>query len=514
VRNLTIEGGVYLLLLFTPLAFGGVEMWAGGVLQIVTGLVFAVWLWGILGHHDSERTSIWRRYLSLWVPMGLFVLLVLFQLIPLPPAALQSLSPATHHLYENTLPGYAQGDDFHAESLSPWLMDRFEGRIPPGLAGAGALPDIGPAEFDIQSSTRKTLSIYPFLTRMQLTYLLCLAAIFLVITEHFRDRKRLARLLGVAVFSGFVVSFIGIIQKLTWNGNLYWIREGNYINVFGPFVNRNNYAAFAGFLLPLALCLSLRSLRQVRSGEREAIPGFFFNSFSAVVIGGGIFFSLSRGGMLAAGVSTMLVAAFLVYYGRHGIELALLGLLLVFAVGFLVWLGPEAVVERVGTISEAQSTPSLALRVAAWQRSFELIGEHPFLGTGLGTFAFSFMRYAPPGRAWWTTAHNEYIELLADTGLVGGILFIFGIAAYLRLVFKPSLFRQKDSHYAFSGLIAGIAAVLLHSAISSNLQIPANGLMLVVLAGCLLNLVATQGRKSRKPSVSRRRKARSTEAPA
>ena len=73
---------------------------------------------------------------------------------------------------------------------------------------------------------------------------------------------------------------------------------------------------------------------------------------------------------------------------------------------------------------------------------------------------------------------------------------------------------MQDSHYAFSGLIAGITAVLLHSAISSNLQIPANGLMLVVLSGGLLNLVAYQRNKSRKPPRSRQRASRFSEAQA
>src|SRR5258705_11822246 len=53
VTGLIIEGGVSLLLLFSPFAFGGVEMWAQGVFQIVTGFVFTVWCW--------QRVDDWKE---------------------------------------------------------------------------------------------------------------------------------------------------------------------------------------------------------------------------------------------------------------------------------------------------------------------------------------------------------------------------------------------------------------------------------------------------------------------
>src|SRR5213593_528187 len=131
--GLIIEGGIYFLLLFTPIAFGGVEMWAQGVFQIVAGLVVAAWLWtrldpGSTGSGGSSPTR--GRMIALRVSIALFVLLILFQLVPLPPAWVQRISAGTHDLYARALPGYAEGIDFDAERLPSWLMARHQDRIP------------------------------------------------------------------------------------------------------------------------------------------------------------------------------------------------------------------------------------------------------------------------------------------------------------------------------------------------------------------------------------------------
>lgn len=503
---------MYLLLLFTPLAFGGVEDWALGVLQILTGIVVAAWAWGeretAPGAGSGERAdaagpSRW----PLFVPIALFTLLVLFQLVPLPRGAIRTLAPSTDALYTRTVPGYAEGKPFDPDEIGAWLEANEADAIPPGFRepeGAAPLPAPSDA-FAPRASERRTLSIYPLLTREKLTVFLCFAALFAVVLYHFRSRRRLTRLLDMAVFAGFAVSFLGIVQKISWNGKLYWIREGEYLNVFGPFVNRNNYAAFAGLVLPLAVCTALGALRQVRSGERAALPRLVFNGFAAVIIGGGICYSLSRGGMLAAGLAAAIVAAFLVYYGRNRLEMGLLAGFLVVVIGFLIWIGPEAVVERVGTISEGSSTPSLALRFQTWKRVAGMISENAILGTGLGTFRFSFLRYAPPGRSWWTQAHNEYLELICDTGLAGGVLLLAGVLLYLSKVPAPGVFRDTRGRdrYVYAGLVAGIVSLLVHSAVSSNIQIPANGLLLVVLAAALLNLsprsASRQSRRSSRP---------------
>ncbi len=505
MSSLIIEGGIYLLLLLTPFAFGGIEAWAQGIIQILSGLIVAVWAWRALDRGRAARLSGSPAGpaggLAVWVPMIVFLLVICFQLVPLPPGWIQRLSPGADDLYRRTLPGYAEGHGSDSVSLPSWLLATQSDRLPASSVGsnvdAGLLnPPGGSSGFAARSHARRTLSIYVFETRQRLAILLCYVGLFAVAGSYVNSKERLARLLAVAVFSGFAVSLFGIIQKLNWNGKLYWIREGTYINIFGPFVNRNNYAAFAGTVLPVAVCMGLHSLKRMEEGRRDALPHLLLWSFAAATMAGGIFYSLSRGGILSTALSFVVVAFLLIYFGARGRDLAVLAGMMAASAALLWWIGPEKVVERVGTLSEGQNVQSMTLRLGAWKRCLGLIADHPAFGTGLGTFRYGFMRYAPPGETWWTLADNEYVELICDTGLVGGGLLLAGFMGYLLHAGRPARIRGSSDRYAYTGIAAGLFALLIHSVVSANLQMPANALLLAVLGAALLGVARRQESRS------------------
>ena len=227
----------------------------------------------------------------------------------------------------------------------------------------------------------------------------------------------------------------------------------------------------------------------------------------------GIGLSLSRGGMLSASLALLLLLGWLILLGRRDAEIRFLGGFAVLAGAALLWLQPGAVVERVETLSEGLSTPSLAMRIVAWKQALVLMGDYLYLGTGLGTFRFAYLAYAPPGKAWWTTAHNEYIEILCDVGLVGGTLCLLGLFFYARRVLRPQVINGRSAPYAFAGLMAGLVSLLVHSAVSSNLQVPANSILAVVLAGGLVCLVCRQEAQREVQDRHARRSSHREEAP-
>ena len=485
-----IEGGVYFLLFFTPLAFGGVEDWAEGVLQIVVGVMTAAWAWGRLAAPPSapRGAPLWPRLF--WIAVALFLVLVFLQLVPLPPGWIGVLSPAVHDLYTRTVPGYAEEEPWRAEDLPAWLLERKRSEIPGSDPNAvAAEPPASSSPFRSYPWARRTLSIYPHQTRQRLITLACYLGLFASVLSHFSTTERVHRLLGVAALSAFAVSLFGIIQKLTYTGKIYWVRAVEPTNTFGPFVNRNSYAAFAGTMFPVAICLGLLALRQRRAGRPDWLPPLVFWSFISAVISGGILLSLSRGGMLSIGLSVVIIAAMLLYYGRRTAEIGVFFLMLMGCGGLLFWIGPESIIERVGTLSEGESIPTLATRIETWERSMQFVSDHLLLGTGLGTFRFGFMRYTSAASSWWRTAHDEYLELICDTGLVGGALFLMGLLAYGCQVAKPGRFALRSGLYLYVGLLSGIASLLVHSAISANLQVPANGMLLTVAGAALLGLV-------------------------
>ncbi|HET9482165.1 MAG TPA: hypothetical protein VFP98_10455, partial [Candidatus Polarisedimenticolia bacterium] len=339
-----VEGGIYLLIFFTPFAFGGVELWAQGVLQIVAGLVVAAGAWGLLAAPaaSSLQTRRGLRLLPLWIPLGLFVLLALLQLTPLPASWLRSVSPSAHTLYASTIPGYAEGAPFEPADIAAWVLERHAARIPE--PGAESPPDdllrppVHAASIAGPLPAGRTISIAPFETRQRLVLLCCLIGLFAVTLHFYDSRERIARLAAACVAAATVLSMVGILQKLTGGGRLLWLRSVDSLTTFGPFVNRNNYAAFAGLFFPVALSLTLAELGRVRERRRNALPRLLLWGFASVTCGAGIFFSLSRGGILAAGLSILILAGFLVYFGRQAAEIAMLAVILAACAGFLFWI--------------------------------------------------------------------------------------------------------------------------------------------------------------------------------
>lgn len=504
MASLVIEAGVYLLLVFTPFAFGGVELWAIGVVQIITGIVFVAWVWqGQQGDPQAREitTRLPRGILALWIPIGLFLALVLLQVVPLPGSLLERLSPAVHGLYVEAIPGYGEGRALDPSELPSWLLAQMEGRLPgsddTSWDRAALSPPLDAVENPTRISPRRSLSVNPHATRQMLSLLLCFAALFAVVTTHYRTRRRLVRLVAACVFSGFAVSLVGVIQRVGTNDKLLFIREVRYREIFGPFVNRNNYAGFAATVLPLAVCMALAALQHRRDGKRDALPHLLLWGFAAVTLTGGIFLSLSRGGILSAAFSMLVVTALVLYRGGRKAEMSILAALVVASLAFLVWIGPEQVVERVGTLSEGPEISSLAHRVGAWERSLEMVADHAAFGSGLGTFRWGFMRYAPPGEAWWMLADNAYVELVCDTGLTGGMIFLVGLGMYLYQVFKRGRLEGAAELHTHTGMLAGLLAALFGSIASSNLQYPANGLMAVIVGAGLLGFVSADNRRRR-----------------
>ena len=511
-----LEGGVYFLLFFTPLAFGGVEGWARGVLQIVAGIVIGAWIWG---RRDRRFGPALTRTATnaLRLPLALFILLVLFQLLPLPPSWIGALSPGAREVYARTLPGYLEWRSPDIAALPSWLLDGTRGRIPEPIVdarGQGLMrPDLEAAAAPALAGAWRSLSIYPFETRQRLAVLLCFMGLFASTAGYFQTSSRLARLAGASALLGAVVSLLGIVQKLTWNGKLLWVKEGDYKEVFGPFVNRNSYAAFAACLLPLAICMALASWeRSADDGRRAAaLRRAAVWGAAAVLMAAGIFYSLSRGGILSALLAVAVMCLMFARHGRWSAALVVVGVLAIASGGLLWWIGSSTeVMERVGTFEQGTGAPSLADRLVGWRRSLALISDHLLLGTGLGTFRFGFLRYAPPGLGWWTTAHNEYIELICDTGLIGSALVVWGLAAFAAIVTRPRRRQDLQQRYLYVGLVAGLVGLLFNSIAHSNFQSTANGMLVAVLGGALLRLAclsepalaATAGRAARRPAAA------------
>jgi Flp pilus assembly protein TadD len=177
----------------------------------------------------------------------------------------------------------------------------------------------------------------------------------------------------------------------------------------------------------------------------------------------------------------------------RGIIIMVVFLLIALSVG---WFGWDPIFERFEKIMNAQGDIS-EQRLQLWSDSGNIIRDFPATGTGFGSYINIYPRYRTiSGDAIADHAHNDYIELLSNGGVLAFLIFLWFILAVLYKAFKTYLKRREMySIYIFLGCITGITSMLMHSTTDFNLHIGANGLYFIFLFGLAVSAANTRLRE-------------------
>jgi O-antigen ligase len=249
------------------------------------------------------------------------------------------------------------------------------------------------------------------------------------------------------------------------------MRYGGY--PFGPYVNRNHFAGFAEMIIPVALVpLVLGKVRR----ERVFLVALF-----AVVPIVALFLSASRGGIISFVFEMVILLALLLIHRIRGKHVVVGGIVVLCAVTAVSWIGVQQLLTRFSLQNVEVSTGK---RTAMRRGTWHLFLEHPIIGTGLGSFEMVYPPYDSlyDGKV-VSHAHNDYLEGLAETGLIGGLCCFWFLAVVLLNALKgmADLGNSLSSALNLSGLIA-CSGILIHSLVDFNLHIPANALLFFVSA--------------------------------
>ena len=351
----------------------------------------------------------------------------------------------------------------------------------------------------VQLVFRRTASVYD--TRMQLQLLTVYAILLLLLPQAFYRMNHWRTLLWFLMSLSFFVSVFGILQSLTFNGKLYWVREMRYGGYpFGPYVNRNHFAGFAEILIPIALVpLVLGKVRRER---------LFLVSLFALVPIVALMLSASRGGIVSFAVELVILFALLLVRRIRSQYMLAGGVLVLCAILAVSWLGIGQIVERFTNRQSLEVTVGkrASMRLDTWH----IFLDHPYLGTGLGTLQMVFPPYETLYDAKVVNhSHNDYLEALAETGIPGALC----CAWFLAVLFVESIRGLKELGRSFgaalnlSGLV-GCCGLLVHSLVDFNLHIPANALLFFVsahLATARLQPAEPGGSDSAPPRVRKRK---------
>ena len=325
----------------------------------------------------------------------------------------------------------------------------------------------------VQLVFRFTASNY--YTRIALQLLIAYAIVIFLMAQAFQRRGHWRGFVWFLMSLGFSVSILGILQSLTFNGKLYWFRvmhSGG--SAFGPYANRNHFAGFAEMIIPVALVpLVLGRVRR----ERILLVALF-----AIVPTVALVLSASRGGIVSFIVQMIILLLLLLIRRAPGKHVMVGGVVIVCATLLVSWIGVQQVLVRFAGIQNLEV--SAGKRKAMVEDTFRLFLDHPILGTGLGTLQMVYPPYDSlyDGKV-VNHAHNDYLEALAETGLVGGVCCFWFLAVVLRnsLQGMATLGSSFGSALNLSGLLA-CCGILVHSLVDFNLHIPANALLFFVSA--------------------------------
>jgi O-antigen ligase len=367
--------------------------------------------------------------------------------------------------------------------------------------------DIGIHSIPVVSS----LSFDPYSTRLLLVQVVALGIYFAAVLVFTDTPKRLRLLVRTIGVFGFFLAIFGLTQSFTSPDKIYWMRELPQSQAFGPFINRHH---FAGYMeLALALPLGL-----VFTGAIEKEKRFIY-IFAAGLMAVALVMTNSRGGIISLVAELLfLVATMGLRRHRHkkrhearppriksaamkaGLALALIVALF----GGVVLLGGEDALTRViGSVNTDDPTTG---RAHFWSVTVDIIKTHPWIGTGLGAFGVVYTGYdSRSGVYRLEQAHNDYLQVLSDGGIIGAVIGLFFVVNLFRMGFTRRDSRDEFRRGVATGAMAGCFAVLVHSFFDFTLHTPANALLFLVLAALATMNGRVEDVHSRRKKRPRRR---------
>jgi len=346
---------------------------------------------------------------------------------------------------------------------------------------------------------RRALSYDSYSTLQAAVKLLALILFFALFATFVKTDERRSLIINVVIGLTFLIALVGIGQS--YIGKALWQR-----GTFGPFVNRNHFAGFLEMGVgPAAALIIGRGVRR----ERLAIYACM-----VLVLCAGLVLSASRGGVLAL----VAEAVFLALVGwpsraangeRRVGALVRAGATVVLFVGMVIGalflVRSDVLLQNTSQLQlESQGEMPANERVTRsniWRATLQMIKDHPVIGVGLGAFQFAYTRYDPSsGEQRVEQSHNDYLQILADAGLVGGLIALSFVILLFARGLTAAQTQDRRRRAIVIGALAGCFAIAVHSFIDFNLQITANAQLFLSLAA-----LATPERQRRGDGGTRRR---------
>ena len=316
-----------------------------------------------------------------------------------------------------------------------------------------------------------------------------LVALFFSVLALTTSTSKLRTVLTVVLLIGFAEALYGLLNYFGGEELALWNPGQAQVTVSGTYVNQNHFAGLMGMTIPvgIGLLVSIRADHGKILSSRELVrflSGFLLSQrgvlfFCVLVMMAALILTNSRGGIGALSVGV--IVAVTVAVMRRGIrarELKLGVAASALVATAVLWMGS-------GQFSEKLQTKGLASdRGDLFERTYSMISDSPLVGTGVGTYRWVFPSYKDErfGSYFYEHAHNDYLEIISEQGLIGFVLLASGvIVILLRLVNVYGRGGDPLVEGTLFAAIAGSVSFMTHGLVDFNFQIPANACYFLVL---------------------------------
>lgn len=440
----TLRLYLQVLLVLSPLPFGSM----GGPWEPLCFLLFALFAFFAFSGEQAEYKFLYQSPVR-WLALAFFTLIV-FQLLPMPLFLLKWISPGVSRVLQTV---------------------------------SGALPAFHP------------LSLIPVESLLALSRFLVYALVFAALLRLDWDKEDITVIFQTALASAVFQVIFALLKFGQGNKNffLFFFPDDHVPGYLrGTIYNPDHFAFYLELLFPIALGLLFARLHIFDPGQslrekilhiaedRQVILLFLV----PVVLAAGIYLTACRSGIVVLILSVLFFAQMSVYLRVNFQARRYLRLVFIMATLLAVFIGMQSTLDKFLTGNYKDIS-----RVDYWANALAMARDFPLFGTGLGTFKNAYFLY---GRetGFVHHAHNEYVESLADMGVLAFAAF-FALLALLAfsMLRMWNARRHPEVKPVVLGVLTALFAAFFHSFFDFSLRVPANAFLLIILFALGLKLV-------------------------
>jgi len=358
-----------------------------------------------------------------------------------------------------------------------------------------------------------------FISLKELPLFLAGPCLYFVVINNIYNERQVNHILNIILFIGTLFGIYGIFQYNDMEIFTFWQGNVGRQRVFGLFGNVNYFAEYLIVPLSIAVPLFLTTKNRIRK---------ILLLFGILTMGATLIFTFTRGSYLGFGVAVIFMfSLFFFSRGKNFIKdnkrLFIIILIVIIAAASLFIL-PNPLNKPGTTISKLKERVSITKlanefsfgrRMATWKFTTLMIKDRPLLGSGIGTFKYNTLRYQakffeqgdnrslyPYGFS--DKAHNEYLQLWAELGIIGLAIFLWLIIAYFNYgISNLKRERNEQKQGVMIGLMGAVVAVLVDGLFGFPLHLPATIVLFWLAIGLTVVMELKNDINTKKINISR-----------